>query len=231
MYVYSRVKRLRQSDETIWETAGDDHGGCEGRGNGSSSRRLRDPRSKPRAHRRRGLETPRRRFAQRAVVQQSREDEHSYSSDSRRHFKHVPETLGMSLGLVKSVARRLSAPKFLLAAGGILFLTGLILPYLFSPGLPLTYDLTTHYHMGYRILRGLWDPTWSAGVTTIDYPPGALLLASEFASALTFLADPYLSFKIFYYLLFFASIGAVYFLSKTFDPSSTLAATSLFLAA
>src|SRR6266699_2701557 len=137
----------------------------------------------------------------------------------------------MSLGLVKSVARRLSAPKFLLAAGGILFLTGLILPYLFSPGLPLTYDLTTHYHMGYRILRGLWDPTWSAGVTTIDYPPGALLLASEFASALTFLADPYLSFKIFYYLLFFASIGAVYFLSKTFDPSSTRAATSLFLAA
>lgn len=137
----------------------------------------------------------------------------------------------MSLGTIKSLLRRLSAPKFLLAGGGILFLAALILPYLLSPGLPLTYDLTTHYHMGYRILRGLWDPTWSAGVTTIDYPAGALVLASEFTSALSSLADPYLSFKIFYYAIFFASIGAVYFLAKTFDPSSTRAAASLFLAA
>ena len=137
----------------------------------------------------------------------------------------------MSLGLLKSVVRRLSAPEFLFAAGGVLFLAGLILPYLLSSGLPLTFDLSTHYHMGYRIERGLWDPSWSAGVTTIDYPPGALLLASEFTSALTSLANPYLSLKIFYYVVFFASIGSVYFLSKSFDPSSTRAATSLFLAA
>src|SRR2546428_12467842 len=85
--------------------------------------------------------------------------------------------------------------------------------------------------MGYRLQRGLWDPTWSGCVTTIDYPPGALLLASEFTSMLISLVNPYLSFKIFYFLVFFASIGAVYFLSKTFDPSSTRAAASLFLAA
>ncbi|OLD01567.1 MAG: hypothetical protein AUJ07_10990 [Crenarchaeota archaeon 13_1_40CM_3_53_5] len=137
----------------------------------------------------------------------------------------------MSLGPLRSLARRLSASEFLFAAAGVLFLAGVILPYFFSTGLPVNYDLATHYHMGYRLQRGLWDPTWSGGVTTIDYPPGALLLASEFTSMLISLVNPYLSFKIFYFLVFFASIGAVYFLSKTFDPSSTRAAASLFLAA
>lgn len=111
-----------------------------------------------------------------------------------------------------------------------LFVAYLIVPYLFSSGLPVTYDLATHYHMSYRMARGLWDPTWSAGVTTIDYPPGALLPAIEFTSALNLVfSDPYLGFKIFYFFVFIASIGAVWLLSKTFDPSPSRAATCLLL--
>jgi len=43
MHLHFRVKRLRQFDKTIRETAGDNHGGCEGGRNRSSSRRLRNP--------------------------------------------------------------------------------------------------------------------------------------------------------------------------------------------